>query len=334
MRLPAAIDQDFFDEAYRLDLRTWRPAIVEVCEAHDLKVGRISPFTDGSNLVAAVDDGYVVKIFPPFHRHQWESERAVLPRLHGRLPVRVPEMYAEGERRDGWLYLIIEKLPGRTLESCRASLDPPQRARLLTQTGATMAAAHDVPIDDAMAALPPAWEAFVQAQQQRCKRRHTALGMPDWFLRDLDAFVGRWAPRLAGLKERVLLTGEYTPFNLLLQQDADGWHLTGMIDFGDAMVGPRAYDLLGPSLFCCAGHPTLVDALFRGYYGEGWTLDQEARVQLMALAVLHRYANFDMQIRIPGWRDRVDSLEGLAALIWPQLSDDVGERRRTSKPEA
>ena len=32
---------------------------------------------------------------------------------------------------------------------------------------------------------------------------------------------------------------------------------------------------------------------------------------------LDRYASFDVQVRIPGWRERASSLEELAALIWP-----------------
>jgi len=40
-----------------------------------------------TNLVVAVDQRLVLKIFPPMLRHQLESERASLARLHGRLSI-------------------------------------------------------------------------------------------------------------------------------------------------------------------------------------------------------------------------------------------------------
>jgi aminoglycoside phosphotransferase (APT) family kinase protein len=49
-----------------------------------------------------------------------------------------------------------------------------------------------------------------------------------------------------------MLTGEFTPFNLL----AEGAQLSGMIDFGDGLVGPREYDWLGPLCFFVEGQAT------------------------------------------------------------------------------
>lgn len=123
---------------------------------------------------------------------------------------------------------------------------------------------------------------------------------------------------------RVLLTGEYTPFNLLVERDAGGWRLSGMIDFGDAMIGPRDYDFLGPSMFSCGGDPLLIAALFRGYFGKEQPMAHETRMRLMALAVLHRYAHFEVQLRIPHWRERADSFKALAELVWPDSSHREG----------
>lgn len=316
MRLPADMSPAVFDARYRLDHAAWRDAVAEICAEHALACAVVSAFTDGSNLVATVDEGLVVKIFPPFHRHQWDSERQVLPRLHGRLPVPVPRLVAAGARDDGWVYLIMTKLDGDSLESSWPALGRIDRARILEEVGATMAAAHAISVDD-LATLAPEWNDFLRAQIAGCRARHERLGMPAWLVAGVDALVSRWGPGPEAAGDRVLLTGEYTPFNLLVQRHGDRWRLSGMIDLADAMVGPRAYDLLGPSLFSCAGDPALVAALLRGYHGHARPIDHATRMRLLALAVLHRHANFDVQIRIPGWRDRVGSLEALAELIWP-----------------
>jgi hygromycin-B 7''-O-kinase len=327
MNLPELIDPKVFHESFRLDADAWRAAVVEVCGAHQLGYRLISPFRDGSNVVAEVDDGWIVKIFPPFHAHQWISEWRALSHLRGHeLPVRVPRLLAHGTRHDGWHYAVIEKLPGSSLEDCWAAFSLRNKVRVLEQIGATMAAVHQQPLGE-LVDLPPEWDSFVRAQQATCRKRHSGLRVPKWFEEKLEHFVQTWG--LAEIdEERVLLTGEYTPFNLLVTSTEEGWTLTGMIDFGDAMVGARDYDLLGPSMFSCAGDPQLIGALFRGYFGGSYRITHHMRMRLMALALLHRYANFDVQLRIANWRDHVDSLEALAELVWP-ANACVNERCQT-----
>lgn len=316
MRLPQELDPAFFDQVFRRDHAAWRAAIVEVCAAHGVKSEAVSAFADGSNLVAAVDDRWVVKIFPTFHRHQWESERRVLAHLLNKtLPLKVPSLGAEGTREDGWTYVIMEKLPGAPLSTRWDGIDGQSRIRLLEQIGSTMAAVHALPIGE-LRSLPPEWSAFLDKQKATCRERHSSLGVPAWFEQGLDDLVRDWAPENEP-EDRVLLTGEYTPFNVLVQDDPRGWNLSGMIDFGDAMIGPRDYDFLGPSMFSCRGEPALVAALFRGYFGDAPAITYPKRMRFMALAALHRYAHFDVQLCIPRWRERVASFEALAELTWP-----------------
>lgn len=316
MRLPSTLEPASFERAFRPDHAAWRAAVLEVCKADGIECDAVAAFADGANLVAAVGERWVVKIFPPFHRHQWESERRVLAHLRGKqLPLKVPALITEGTRDDLWPYLIMEKLPGEVLETCWGSFDTQDRVRVVEQIGSAMAAVHRLPLGE-LATLEPEWSSFLRQQKARCRTRHAALGAPLWFEQGVEALVEPIAPEQARLP-RVLLTGEYTPFNLLAQRSETGWQLTGMIDFGDAMVGPPDYDLLGPSMFSCEGDPRLVSALFRGYFGDYRPLEPAARRRLMALAALHRYANFDFQLRIPHWRDRATSFEALAELIWP-----------------
>lgn len=316
MPLPELSDPVFFDRVFRPDHGAWRTAVVEVCTANELECASVSAFADGSNLVASVDARWIVKIFPAFHRHQWESEHRVLTRLRGeRLPLQVPLLFAAGTGSDGWHYVIADRLPGTTLETCWEELGAEERARALEQIGSTMAAIHRLPLGG-LSTLPPEWSSFLSNQKLNCRERHVARGVPPWFERSLEHVLREWAPEDEA-EDRVLLTGEYTPFNLLAQRDATGWQLTGMIDFGDAMVGPRDYDFLGPAMYSCQGDPSLIAALLRGYFGENRAMTESLRRRLMALAVLHRYADFDVQLCIPGWRERADSFDALAKLVWP-----------------
>lgn len=89
-----------------------------------------------------------------------------------------------------------------------------------------------------------------------------------------------------------------------------------MIDFGDAMVGFREYDFLGPLLFLCEGNPKLTSALFSGYRYSNLE-DKNLRKRLLLLAILHRYSNLNIQVRVEGWQSRVKSLKEFEDIVFP-----------------
>jgi hygromycin-B 7''-O-kinase len=65
--------------AWRADTSQWLPIAINIA-------------------VIALDQRLILKIFPPLLRHQFDSERAALARLHGRLSIPVPQIVFEGER--------------------------------------------------------------------------------------------------------------------------------------------------------------------------------------------------------------------------------------------
>ncbi len=317
MKLPSHIDPTVFDEEFRLQPARWQAAIIETCARHAIPADRVRPFSDGSNLIAAVDDRCVVKIFPPFHRHQWESEYRVLGALNGLLTFPIPELIAAGERTDGWFYVALSLVPGVSLEDVWTTLKLSEKSVLLEQIGNMMAEVHAVPVPSQLESLQPRWADFLAGQIRGVKERHRKHDMPAWFMDGLEDFVQQALPLLPFAPESVILTGEYTPFNLLVMNTSGVWRISGMIDFGDAMIGYREYDLLGPGLFLCEGKRELLRCLFRGYGYSDEQIDLDLRRRLMLLAVLHRYSNFPVQVRIPGWRERATGMDELEQLIWP-----------------
>ena len=315
MRLPEDIDPIEFNGEFRAAVAQWAPAVAEVAARHGLAVSGFAPFADGSNLVAAIDQRWVVKIFPPFHRAQWESEHRLLAFFGTRLPVPVPRLLAAGERDNGWTYVVVSLLQGETLEGHWAMCPPDDRVAILGEIGRTMAAAHALPVGD-LASLSPKWDEFLPRQLDSCAARLARQGMPDWLVSRAEAFAREALATLDGAS--AVLTGEYTPFNLLVGSTAAGLRLQGMIDFGDGMVGPPAYDLLGPSVFLAAGDRSLVRALMRGYAGRADAMDPRLRRTLMGLFLTHRYCNPNTQLRLPGWRNHAQSIEELERLIWPE----------------
>ncbi len=196
--------------------------------------------------MAALGDGDVLKLFPPFLRFQWEAERLALGLVHGRVGVATPALRHEGEH-DGWTYLIMSRLAGASLDDVWPSLDEADRCDLLAQIGALIAEVQHVP-PGPLLDLQPSWADRLRDQRAGCVARHRERGLPAALLDGIDAFLDRTADALPAGAPQVLLTGEYTPENLLVARDHGRWRIIGMIDFGDATTGPAEYDLLGPDV--------------------------------------------------------------------------------------
>jgi hygromycin-B 7''-O-kinase len=94
--------------------------------------------------------------------------------------------------------------------------------------------------------------------------------------------------------------------------------ISGLIDYGDAMIGFHEYDFLVPCTFLAGGDRDLLTSFFTGYGYRPEEISGALATRLMTMLLLHRYSNLDVQIQIPGWRD-LKSLSSLEALIWPRV---------------
>jgi hygromycin-B 7''-O-kinase len=302
--------------ALRSNPSRWLAHAEAIASAHGIG-GDVRAFADGSNLVAALGEGHVLKLFAPFLAHQHESERAALRHLDGKVGVATPALVGEGEHQ-GWPWLIMTRVEGEPLHAVWPALDDDARRALLHDLGALVAAVQRVPVGP-LCALEPRWPAFLVAQAAGALARHQRLGMPAHLLAALEGWLQRTQGAVPVHAPPTILTGEYTPGNVLLARRSGRWAIAGLIDFGDVMIGFAEYDLLGPATFSCAGDAGLLRALL-----QGWGMDRGAmgdfRMRAMRMLLLHRYAHLDAQVRIDGWRERARSLDELAELLWPSAA--------------
>jgi hygromycin-B 7''-O-kinase len=279
----------------------WHDAMVSIAAAHSSEP--LQQRADGSVLVGLLGQRLVIKIYPPFLRDHFAFEQAALARLDHRLSVATPSLVASGER-DGWPYLVMTQLAGEVLTTLWPDMSEAQKCRLLNRLGALAAEVHALAVG-AMAQLAVPWVDFILVQRARCHAWQQRTGLPEHLLAQLDSFLQGDLPQ----GPPVILTGEYTPMNLLVQNG----ELVGMFDFGDGLVGPREYDWLGPLCFLAAGNATRCGAFMSGC---GASLDEGRKSSLLRLLLLHRYSNLRAQIAFPDWQ-RAKRFEELAALIWP-----------------
>ena len=298
--LPPQISVADFD-ALHDHLPAWRGVIESLAAVHSAEP--VTQMAAGTVMVALLGSTLALKLYPPFLRDHFEFECAMLARVGGRLQVPTPVLLKTGEFQ-GWPWLLMSQLHGEALTTVWPKLDEPAKCALLSTLGALAAEVHALPVAD-MARHAPPWADFLAAQRARCHGRQLRTGLPSHLLLQVDTFV----QDAVAEGPHVILTGEYTPMNLLARQG----QLCGMFDFGDGLVGPREYDWLGPMAFLAAGHAGRCRAFLGGY---GVTLDSGQRLALLRLMLLHRYSNLLAQIAMPGWQEAA-SFEALAELIWP-----------------
>lgn len=297
--LPAVIDFADFDRLHD-DVACWRDFIAAIAAEHS--GAPVTPVEEGTVLVGLVGSELVVKLYPPFLRDHFEYEAAVLGHVHGKLSVPTPRLVARADC-DGWPYLVMTQLAGEPLTRHWEALDESRKCEVLRAIGRVAAEVHALPAAPLHPLAPP-WGEFIRRQREGLRRRQERTHLPQHLLAQLDAFAGGELPQ----GPAVILTGEYTPMNLMYR---DG--LAGMYDFGDGLIGPAEYDLLGPLCFLAAGHRARCEAFFSGYGHEpagAW------RERLLRMLLLHRYSNLEAQIKVPGWQT-ARTFEELATLTWP-----------------
>ena len=312
--LPEQTDFEAF-KTWRADTSQFLPVARDIARSHGLSCTAPHVFATGTNLVLALDEKLILKVFPPFLRGQFESERSALAQLRGQLRIPIPEIAVEGER-DGWPYLVITRLSGVLGADAWPSLPEQDKEHVLSEIGETIAQVQRVPAGP-LARIEPRWDVFVRGQIEGCRARHARFGLPQKFLDGLDDFLRGAADLVALDGPPVILTGEYIPENFLLSRTGAGWRLSGLIDFGDVMTGRGEYDLLGPSTFMAGGMPRRVRSLFAGYGYAASDITLDLKRRLMTLSLLHRYGNPARQIAIDGWQEKAANLEELQDLLWP-----------------
>ncbi len=302
-------------QAWRADRSQCLAAALDIARSHGLPHADPHLFSTGTNLVVALDDGLILKLFPPLLRSQFVSERLSLSLLHGRLGVPIPEIVLEGER-DQWPYLVITRLSGILGKQAWPALPEDQKERVLAQIGATIAEVQRVPVGE-LSRIEPRWDQFMSQQIRGCRARHERLGLPQKYLDGLDDILRDAATLIPLNAPAVILTGEFIPENFLLSRESAGWRLSGLIDFGDVMTGWGEYDLLGPSAFMTAGLPRRVRSLFEGFGYSQADVDPTLKRRLMALLLLHRFSDPVRHICIEDWQEKADDLFELQELLWP-----------------
>ena len=140
-QFPHVTTMDDYERIRRADA-LFDPGVAAICETLGLSLPAIARYPDGSLPVYSLGDSLVLKVYPPFERMERDREASVLRAIEGRLPIPTPAVRAVGEWGD-WGYLLMDRLPGRSLKEVWPALPSRVRLRLAEELGAALAALHE-----------------------------------------------------------------------------------------------------------------------------------------------------------------------------------------------
>lgn len=301
-------------ETLKLTNEIFENAVNKILEHHDLPLKSLTPFSEGTNIVFSYDNSLVVKLFPPFHQGQFKSERLILKALEGKLSVKTPVLNYEGEIA-GWPYIIMTQIEGTLLETLWHTLDHNNKLIIMNELGSLIREVHSLSTEG-LESIDCYWKMFIENQIKGCVENHRSKNLSTTLLQQISSYIETVKQSLLEMEKPVILTGEYTPMNFLVTNIEGVWHIAGLIDFGDAMLGHHKYDLLGPGAFLIQGDKELLKAFLSAYGFLPNELNADLSRQLTALMLLHKYSNLEIQVRITNWKNKVSSLKELENLVW------------------
>ncbi len=308
------------------DADHWAPYVRWVaCKHADVDDPTIRTGLAGTYPTFIIDDRLVVKFYGQLFKGEptHAAELAVgLSRPEDR-GIPAPRMVGHGTLYGAsggwpWPYVLFEFVEGVSIGEAHERVSGRDRARIARDVGRMARALHDAPVPEGGPFTPTwdAYEAFLGAQRTRCVESHREWDdLPAHLVEQIDDFLAPTAELIDRARPPHLIHADMTADHLLGVAEAGGWRTTGLIDFGDAMVGDHLYELVALHLdmFRC-------DRALLAEYLDAYGADARFRRALprraMSTTLLHQFDVCTvLPDRVPEWDDIAD-LAQLADAIW------------------
>lgn len=305
--LPVARTEAEFAAVCRDEARL-RPGVLALCRRLGHGGADVTRFPGGSLPVYAVGDRFVLKLYPPTTRKNWQVEDRVLRAVDGRLPVPTPRVEAAGDFGD-WSYVLMTRLRGEPLTEVWPRTNERDRDGLAEQLGRALAALHRITVP---ALGPPDWHRFVADQRAGCVARQRSRGLAPLWAAQIPEFLDS-VPLPPS--PPVLLHTEVMREHLLVTRGPIGWSLSGLYDFEPAMMGDRDYEFASVGVFVARGDARFLRRLLTAYGHPDDRLGPALQRRLLAYTLLHRYSDLTWYLEeMPAPPE--PTLDALAARWW------------------
>lgn len=282
-------DEEYYSK--KSDVSYWTSLIAELLEKNNLKqsLGNITPGFNSTYPVFVLDD-IVIKFF--CHRKNWhyvyQKECAVHQTIAKNPDILAPYIIAYGEEGHGpnlWAYKISTRIPGDSWLHREPSRD--QQMTVFSELGRQINMIHTLPIDN------PMIERFDSFDHLDIKAAAQNSSLPKHLINQIDDFLAALPPF-----DSVLVNSDMVPMHIFVNQG----HLSGIIDWGDAAITDRHYEL-GKLCLEFPGDKELLKTLLDAAH---WPVTGHFAHQGLGMALyrqavgLTQHSSFDTFHKLPG----------------------------------
>ena len=320
MRGDLAVPMDRYGERF-VDVEFWRRYIDAIAEEHGVRVDVVTVGEPGTFPTYILDRSHVVKLFgAPFDGLRcWAVEVEVARMLaHAGAPIPMPKLIAAGvlSRDPDWRYTITTFVEGEPFADWRGRSPGDERTQVAHDLGVMVRRLHDVLIPDTevFGSGWTGWMSFIDGQKRGVEERHRAWGsLPDRLIGQIDRYVAayRVPDRAAPVLVHADLHGHHVFGDVT---ERDGWRIRGVIDWGDARVGDRFYELPALHLGLFHGDTAMLGAFLESYGWDDYRSDARVR-RAMTMTLLHEFNVLD-KVGETVDLGTIESLDQLADAIW------------------
>ena len=269
--------------AHLADPTYWGPYVREVLDRHALPAVAIEPPFPGTFPTFLAGD-LVVKLFGQAFDGQQSSEIEVAMHelLSTEREIRAPAVVASGElfaSAPSWPYIVTERVAGTAVRDVEVSRE--FGAQIAAQLGEMVSRLHQL--------TPPApvrKRDLLPELRRLAAKRAAGHGLPAHLVEQVETFLADAEPATT------LVHGDITADHVFVDQHG----VTAIIDWGDALVADRAYELPAVFLDALRGDAAHLDAFLEA---ANWPRE------LIARRVLQGILEFQFDA-ITGVAQRVD----------------------------
>ncbi|MBN2393978.1 MAG: phosphotransferase, partial [Anaerolineae bacterium] len=298
----------------------WTAAVREICHRHNQPVEHIEAGYPGTNAVFVVDDAYVVKIYAPFCPEDFELECELYTLLGSNPRLPVPQLIVQGVLEDQirWPYIIIDFKPGAPIREVRDHIPRHNLLRIAAELGEMTRELHRTPLEPltSLAHTQSSWQQFVYQRQVEVAVPTLWEGVfTEALVAEIPAFLAS-ALTPGEATPLALLNGDLTEDHILLERRNGKWRISGLIDFGDALVGAQEYEWVA-LWFSALDRDYEGLTAFMTAYDPYLKLDDAFFTRVMAFTFLHEFGPDILALTLKALgKPQIGSIQELQALLW------------------
>ena len=266
-------------------LSYWQPVLDHLKLLHQLPAGDWQRIPEGGNALFALGDKVILKLVPPNWRAQGLAEIAAAEAIPTGLSLATPRLLASGEINN-WVYVVMSRLPGRCLADVWPDLSLEQKRPILRRVGELMRELRQLPVPAASSLLVDDWPGYIAKASAECMDRHRRCEVPTPLLEEVTSYLAT-AGNIAERDELHFIHMDLHPWNLMAVESDGEWQLSGLLDFGDAVIGRSALlEIATPALFMAQGNRELLNELLDAYGYEDRSEPAALARDLMATSLI------------------------------------------------